>query len=235
MNVLITGASQGIGYETVKALSLYPNIHKIIVVSRNGDRLKDLVKECKHASCDVIPLLYDITSVLHSDNFAREVKEIVPNLSVLINNAGLLINKPFLDCGYEEARHQFDTNFFAPALLIKNLQPLLSQQQPSHVVNIGSMGGFQGSSKFAGLAYYSASKAALACLTECLATELAPHNIRINCLALGAVQTEMLSQAFPTYTAPLSAIQMGKFIANFALTASEIMNGQVIPLALTTP
>lgn len=97
------------------------------------------------------------------------------------------------------------------------------------------MGGFQGSSKYPGLSYYSASKAAIACLTECLAVELKQFGIKVNCLALGAVQTEMLAEAFPGYAAPVSSEEMGEYIAGFALTGQKFYNGKILPVAVTNP
>jgi NAD(P)-dependent dehydrogenase (short-subunit alcohol dehydrogenase family) len=97
------------------------------------------------------------------------------------------------------------------------------------------MGGFQGAAKFPGLSAYSSSKAALAGLTECLAEELKSKNISVNCLAIGAVQTEMLAKAFPGYKAPLKPNQMAEFICNFALTGHTYFNGKIIPVASTTP
>jgi NAD(P)-dependent dehydrogenase (short-subunit alcohol dehydrogenase family) len=108
-------------------------------------------------------------------------------------------------------------------------------QSPSHIVNIGSMGGFQGSAKFAGLSAYSASKAALHNFTECLAEELKERKISVNCLALGSAQTEMLEKAFPGYESPVMAFEMGKYIADFALTGHKFFNGKVLPVAVTTP
>ncbi len=105
----------------------------------------------------------------------------------------------------------------------------------SHIVNISSMGGFQGSSKYKGLSYYSASKAAIACLTECLAREFKEMGISVNCLALGSVQTEMLNEAFPGYKAPVSAEEMGEFIAEFALKGNKFFNGKILPVAVTNP
>lgn len=97
------------------------------------------------------------------------------------------------------------------------------------------MGAFQGSAKFAGLSAYSASKAALHTLTECLALELADRQIKVNCLALGSAQTEMLEQAFPGYQSPVMAFEMGKYIADFALTGHRFFNGKILPVAVTTP
>jgi NAD(P)-dependent dehydrogenase (short-subunit alcohol dehydrogenase family) len=107
--------------------------------------------------------------------------------------------------------------------------------QGSHILNIGSMGGFQGSVKFAGLSAYSASKAALHTLTECLALELAGQEIKVNCLAIGSAQTEMLEQAFPGYQSPVMAFEMGKYIADFSITGHRFFNGKVLPVAVTTP
>jgi NAD(P)-dependent dehydrogenase (short-subunit alcohol dehydrogenase family) len=126
-----------------------------------------------------------------------------------------------------------ETNFFGPSMVIKKLKPLMSEG--SHIVNITSMGGFQGSSKFKGMAYYSASKAAFACLSECLAGEFAESGISVNCLAMGAVQTEMLEEAFPGYKAPLTAKEMAEFISYFAVNGHKYFNGKVLPVAVSTP
>jgi len=130
---------------------------------------------------------------------------------------------------------QFEINVFAPITLIQTLLPLLQKGKQPHVVNIGSMGGFQGSTKFKGLSAYSSSKAALACYTECLAEELRDSHISFNCLALGTVQTDMLNQAFPGYKANLSPEEAGKYIADFALTGQKFFNGKVIPVNTSTP
>jgi NAD(P)-dependent dehydrogenase (short-subunit alcohol dehydrogenase family) len=97
------------------------------------------------------------------------------------------------------------------------------------------MGGVQGSSKFPGLSAYSSSKSALSGLTECLAEELKTKNIAVNCLALGAVQTEMLAKAFPGYKAPVTPSQMAEFICDFALKGQHFFNGKIIPVSSSTP
>ena len=109
------------------------------------------------------------------------------------------------------------------------------QRQNAHIVNIGSMGGFQGSAKFKGLSLYSSSKGALAILSECLAEELKERKIFVNCLALGSAQTEMLSEAFPGYHAPLTAREMAGFVVDFATRGHRWFNGKVLPVAVSTP
>jgi NAD(P)-dependent dehydrogenase (short-subunit alcohol dehydrogenase family) len=97
------------------------------------------------------------------------------------------------------------------------------------------MGGFQGTVKFAGLTAYSTSKAALCSFTELFAEEYKESTIKMNCLCLGAAQTEMLEEAFPGYQAPVSAEKMAEFIADFALKGHQWMNGKIIPVSLSTP
>jgi NAD(P)-dependent dehydrogenase (short-subunit alcohol dehydrogenase family) len=154
-------------------------------------------------------------------------------VDILINIAGLLITGDFVDTSYDDGRLMMETNFFGPASLIRVLRPFMPAG--SHIVNISSMGGFQGSTKYQGLSYYSASKAALSCLTECLAVEFKDYGINVNCLALGAVQTEMFIQAFPGYEAPVEPGQMAEFICGFALTGNKFFNGRILPVALGNP
>jgi NAD(P)-dependent dehydrogenase (short-subunit alcohol dehydrogenase family) len=97
------------------------------------------------------------------------------------------------------------------------------------------MGGFQGSMKFSGLTAYSTSKAALCSFTELFAEEYKNTHIKMNCLCLGAVQTEMLEEAFPGYQAPINPAEMAKFIVNFAEINGDFMNGKVIPVSLSNP
>jgi NAD(P)-dependent dehydrogenase (short-subunit alcohol dehydrogenase family) len=169
----------------------------------------------------------------HANFFKNEVLKYFEKVDVLINMAGLMIPRSFMEISENEALLMMETNFFGPAKMIRLLKPLM--KEGSHIVNISSMGGFQGSSKYKGLAYYSASKAAIACLSECLATEFMEEGIRVNCLALGAVQTEMLEEAFPGYKAPLDARSIAEFISEFALRGQMFFNGKIIPVASSNP
>ncbi|MCH7657962.1 MAG: SDR family oxidoreductase [Bacteroidetes bacterium] len=157
------------------------------------------------------------------------------SVDILINNAGFLRNIAFAETNSDTAERTFNINFFVPAQLIRLLLPLMGKNSRSHIVNISSMGGVQGSAKFPGLAYYSASKAALACLTECLAEEYKEHNIAFNCLALGAAQTEMLEEAFPGYKAPVTAKEMAVLVSDFAVKGQKYFNGKIIPVSGSTP
>lgn len=235
MNVVITGASKGIGHETVKSLAR-AGVLKIIGISRNYKQLCELKESCSQLSMtEFIPIQYDFQQITISEpKLAGLVKQHMNHIDILINNAGNMVSKPFEQISADEINRLFTVNYLTAALLIKNFLPLLKAGQ-AHVVNITSIGGFQGSVKFRGLSHYSASKAALASLTECLAEEYKKDGIVFNALALGAVQTEMLAEAFPNYKAPTTAEQMGEFIANFSMNGKAFFNGKILPVSISTP
>ena len=231
--IVITGASRGIGFET--ALTLCNAGHHVVAIARTATGLEKLQETAHRQSPDAViyPLVFDIVQGDYEKECLPFVTEKLGHVDSLINNAGLLINKPFEKTAMADFSAMVAGNLFGHVHMIQHLLPLM--QPGSHIVNIGSMGGFQGSVKFPGLAAYSASKAALHALTECLAMEFEEKAIKINCLALGSAQTEMLANAFPQYESPVTAQEMGAYIANFALTGQRLFNGKILPVAVTTP
>jgi NAD(P)-dependent dehydrogenase (short-subunit alcohol dehydrogenase family) len=229
MNIILNGGTRGIGRETAVYLARDPQ-NRILITGRNISALKELEESYENISS----LAVDFSDAGQiAGKFLNVVAEGHANIDILINMAGLMIPKSFMEITDTEARMMVETNFMGPATAIRILKPFM--KEGSHIVNIASMGGFQGSSKYKGLAWYSASKAAIACLTECLAEEFRESGIRVNCLALGSVQTEMLNEAFPGYTAPVSAAQMGEFVGDFALKGHRVFNGKILPVAVTNP
>lgn len=233
MNVIITGASSGIGFETALEFSLNSE-NTVVCIARSADKLRKLLEIAKgiNPDCKLLPVEFDLVN----DDYTALLSfltERLGNIDILINNAGSLINKPFLETTASDLASMLESNVMSHFKLIRSTLPLM--KSGTHIVNIGSMGGFQGSVKFPGLAAYSASKAALHALSECLAFELADSGIKVNCLALGSAQTEMLEAAFPGYESPVLAFEMGKYIADFARTGHKFFNGKVLPVAVTTP
>ncbi len=224
MNIVITGAGKGIGLELSKLF--VENNHTIIAISRNINTLKNIDNPFLR------PISFDLTSVDYSDLLEFMSKEL-GSVDILINNAGLLVNKNFSNLTDTDFDSIFNTNVKAVFKLTQTLLPSFNKN--AHIVNISSMGGVQGSSKFPGLSLYSASKGAVSILTECLAEELKEEHISVNALALGAVQTEMLENAFPGFKAPVSANEMAQYIYEFALTGHKYYNGKVLPVSSSTP
>jgi 3-oxoacyl-[acyl-carrier protein] reductase len=237
MIVLITGASRGIGFEISKYFARLKGF-EIYALSRNKAGLGRLASECAglHKFSQLHPMVFDLDSFLQAPgSLLKKLPKKINQIDILINNAGILSKNAFQEVFLEEIEKIFRINFYAPALLIKELLPLMGKKRSTHIVNISSMGGFQGSLKFPGLSYYSASKAALACLTECLNEELKGNDIILNCLALGSVQSEMFKEAFPGYKAPVTPKEMAEFIGHFALTAHNQMRGKIVPVSMGNP
>ena len=220
--IIVTGAGKGIGKEVALKLS---ESHLVYAISRDISNL--------NPSDTLKPIRFDLSVDTHEliEVLAGEGME---KIDVLINNAGALINKPFDQIETEELTDIYKVNLFAPFSLTQSALPYLKRSGHAHVVNIGSVGGVNGTSKFPGLSAYSSSKAALSCLSECLAEEF-KGSISFNCLALGAVQTEMLEQAFPGYQAPISAEGMADYIVEFSLNGHKYMNGKTIMVSLSNP
>ena len=224
-NIIITGTSRGIGYELVRLFA--DKGHQILALSRNDKPIKDLSLKNVHAfSCD----LRKPENYKRVDGFIKtEWKQV----DILINNAGTLLNKPFAETTMSDFEQVYRTNVFGVAEMTRTVLPYMKQD--SHVVTISSMGGVQGSMKFPGLSAYSSSKGAVITLTELLAEEYKETGPSFNALALGAVQTEMLAEAFPDYKAPTTALQIAQYIAKFALTGNQFYNGKLLPVSSSTP
>jgi len=231
MNIVITGASSGIGRETAIRLAENPENH-IFAIARNKKSLTTLSGGAENKNITIVPM--DISSGRSSlSELKNRLEREAGSVDVLINNAGHLVNKPFEEHTEEDIAATVTVNFTSAAMLVSELLPLMVRG--SHVVNIGSMGGFQGSLKFPGLSWYSATKGAMAVLTECLAAEYASRGISFNCLCPGAVQTEMFQKAFPGFSAPVSPADMAAFIADFALNGNKFFNGKILPVAVSVP
>lgn len=224
-NVVITGCSRGIGYELARLFAL--NGHQVLALSRNDKPIAEL----KEINITTFP--FDICQDSDLEKVDRFLKDNWETVDVLINNAGQLLNKPFLETTRNEFEDLYQVNVFGVAELTKRVIPRMSSG--GHVVTISSMGGVQGSLKFPGLSAYSSSKAAVITLTELWAEEFKETGPSFNVLALGAVQTEMLEEAFPGYKAPISAADMADYIMDFALQGNRYYNGKLLQVSSSTP
>ena len=221
--IIVTGSGKGIGKETsIQAAKLGINV---IAISRNTKSLKNIK--------NIIPLNIDITKKESLNVLIKLLKNKKIKIDGLINNAGCLIKKPFSKTDVEIFRKVYEVNVFGLAELTRLLIPFINNS--GHVVNISSMGGIQGSLKFSGLTAYSSSKGAVSILTEMLAEEFKDTGPSFNCLAIGAVQTEMLEKAFPGYQAKISAKKFANYLLEFLLNGNKFYNGKVLSVSLSTP
>lgn len=224
-HIIITGTSRGIGFEMVKQLSKQG--HHILALSRNEAPVKALKLK------NVTTFPFDLGDAYAYKKVEDFISSTWHHVDILINNAGMLLNKPFAETNISDFEEVYKTNVFGVAELTRVVLPFMRKE--GHVLTISSMGGVQGSMKFPGLAAYSSSKGAVVTLTELLAEEYKDSGISFNVLALGAVQTEMLEEAFPGYKAPTSAVDMATYISDFALNGNKFYNGKLLQVSNSTP
>jgi 3-oxoacyl-[acyl-carrier protein] reductase len=224
-NIIITGTSRGIGIELAKFFA--DAGHNVLALSRNVVPIEELsLRNCESFS-------FDITKTSDIEKVSAYIKAHWSQVDVLINNSGLLVNEPFSEINIQDFRRVYEVNVFGVAAITQAVIPFMKKD--GHVVTISSIGGIQGSLKFPGLSAYSSSKGAVITLSELLAEEFKETGPSFNVLALGAVQTEMLEEAFPGYKAPLSADEMASYIYDFALTGNRFYNGKILQVSSSTP
>ena len=222
--VIITGSSTGIGFELAKIFS--KKNYNVISLSRSSNVVNIGSKNIDH-----IP--FDITGDDDHQKLINHCKTNKIEIDILINNAGLLINKTFNDITVDDFKKIYNVNLFGVVKLIKNLFEFFSSN--AHIVNISSIGGLIGSSKFKGLTAYSSSKGALNVLTEVLSEEYKDSDLTFNSLCLGSVQTKMLEKAFPGYKAEVSPLEMAEYIFDFSVNGKKLFSGKVIPISKSNP
>lgn len=223
--VIITGSSRGIGFELVKLFA--EGGHEVLALSRNDQPVSAL----KDDRITAFP--FDLGNSKDLLKLQTFLKKHWKSADILINNAGSLLNKPFLETSPEDFRRIYEVNVIGLAAITRAALPFIAAD--GHVVSVSSMGGVQGSVKFPGLSAYSSSKGAVITLTELLAEEFKETGPSFNALALGAVQTEMLEEAFPGYKAPVTAVEMAAYIKDFALNGRRFFNGKVLQISSSTP
>ncbi|GAB5565765.1 MAG: SDR family oxidoreductase [Winogradskyella sp.] len=224
-NIIITGTSRGIGLELVK---LFANQgHNVLALSRNSQPVENLKLE----SVKTFP--FDLSKPKDYSTVISFIQSNWKHVDILINNAGMLLNKPFIETSMADFEAVYRTNVFGVAEMTRTVLPFMDSN--GHVVTISSMGGVQGRMKFPGLSAYSSSKGAVITITELLAEEYKDSGPSFNVLAIGAVQTEMLEEAFPGYQAPLTAVEMAKYIVDFSHTGHQYYNGKLLQVSNSTP
>jgi len=225
--ILVIGASRGIGKELV--LQFAENkTNTVIALSRNTEAMKSkfTAENIQYGFIDLI------SEDLHVD-MAKTLDQF-PTIDIVINNAGKLVNKPFIELTRDDINTCYQTNAIGVMHATQFVVPKMLKKG-GHILNISTMGAFQGSLKFPGLSAYSTSKAGITSFTELFAEEYKDTKIKMNCLCLGAAQTEMLEEAFPGYEAPVSAAEMAEYIVDFAFNAPKFFNGKVLPVSSSTP
>jgi len=184
--VIITGGARGIGAATMR------------VFARNGcaavglDILAEgqvVVDEIKASGGEALFLQCDVANEAQVAGCLKLVGEKSGRVDVLVNNAGVVLVKPFDQITWEEFKRTVDINLGGHFLLCKYVLPFMKQQHSGVIINMGSVSGHVGQMDHV---MYGATKGAIIAMTRALAWELAPYNIRVNSISPGSVDTPML-------------------------------------------
>jgi len=183
----------------------------------------------------IIPVTMDLSTYNYDHLNSILAFHKIDHIDILVHNAGYLLNKPFEQLSGEEWEYTYKVNVIGVAMLTRELLSRMGGKQSTHIVMISSIGGVNGSLKFPGLSAYSSSKGAMAVLSEMLAEEFKEKNVRVNCLALGSVQTEMLEKAFPNFRSGMSSREISGFIYTFCVDGWRYFNGKILPVSTSNP
>lgn len=223
--IIVTGASRGIGKALVSELRKRGEF--VIGVTRGEGVNYEEVYSGGVLTFDW-ESFEDLGVCLKNVLGGRKVKG-------LVNNAGILRKSGILDATFNDLVDHIEVNAWYPLLLFKTLYKEGLFNDEAHILNIGSMGGIQGASKFPGLFNYGASKAVLASLTESLSAEFGGEGLYFNYLGLGAVNTEMLNEAFPGYVSEVNPEKMAVWIGDVLLHSAGILGGRLIQVTKSDP
>jgi len=185
--VLITGASAGIGAATARALA--PSGCRLALSARRKDLLDELASELKNRhGTETLTLVTDVQAPEQVRAMVEAAHRHFGRLDVLINNAGVLRMAPVLTMPVGDMDAMMETNFWPIVHAVRAAAPLMAAQGGGHIINVGSGVSRRG---LPYMAVYSATKFALAGLTEGLRVELARDNIRFTTVYPGVIDTDM--------------------------------------------
>ena len=225
---LITGGGRGIGAATAEALARKGA--RVIVASRTEAELATTVMQLRAVGLSAWSLKLDVADGAAVDAaFARIAAE-QGRLDILVNNAAILLSGPFAEMAMADWDRVLAVNLRGAVLCARQAFRLM-REHGGAIVNVSSLGGVPGTEKFPGYAAYTVSKFALTGLTEALAAEGREHNIRVNAVAPGAVDTAMLRQAAPhlrTRTGPADVAKVIAFLCDS--TESGCMTGATLAI-----
>jgi 3-oxoacyl-[acyl-carrier protein] reductase len=186
-NAIITGGSRGIGFHT--ALNLAKEGVNVAIMGRDEKALEEAKSEIAKTGVEVIAISADVSNEAGVQAAVKEADEKFASFDILINNAGIMGNGPFLESNTEDFEKMMQVNVFGMYHMLKAVLPGMVEQKSGDVVNIASVSGLRSGP---GGSLYSATKFAVVGMTEGLLKEMRPHNIRVSYLTPSAVNTSLI-------------------------------------------
>ncbi|GAC1518647.1 MAG: 3-ketoacyl-ACP reductase [Ktedonobacteraceae bacterium] len=220
---VITGAGRGIGRAT--ALRFAREGTRVVLFSRTAETLAQVVREIESEGHAVLSIAGDVSQEEEVVGLFHRVMETYGRVDVLVNCAGIVATRPFVDMDAATWDSVISVNLRGTFLCCREAFRVMIEQRAGVIINLSSLSGVKGVEKFPGLSAYNVSKAGVASLTEILAVEGKPHNIRVCAVSPGAVDTEMLRQAAPHLKAAMTPGELAEILLFLASDAGRMLSG----------
>jgi NAD(P)-dependent dehydrogenase (short-subunit alcohol dehydrogenase family) len=218
---VVTGASSGIGRAAVERLINAGC--SIAAFARTAAPLEELASG---NPAQVIAVSGDVTDENDVERLFASVEKRFGPVDLVVNSAGTIDPAPLVDTTLERWEKMFAVNVHGSFLTCRRALPSMLERRHGTIVNIASISGIPGPTKFPGFVSYCASKGAVISMTEALAVEVGPHGVRVNCISPGSVDTPMWAEASGGAAAAMTPDEIAETIVFLASDRSRPMNGQ---------
>jgi NAD(P)-dependent dehydrogenase (short-subunit alcohol dehydrogenase family) len=225
---IITGAGRGIGRAT--ALRFAREGARVVLFSRSPAHLDEIAAEIVRAGFPVLTIAGDVSSEEDVHALFQQAMQAHGRVDILVNCAGIVASQPFLEMDASTWDRVIAVNLRGTFLCCHEAFRIMAAQHSGVIVNLSSLSGIKGVEKFPGLSAYNVSKAGVAGLTEILAVEGKPYNIRVCAVSPGAVDTEMLRQAAPHLKAGMTPDDMAEILLFLAGDSGRMLSGTNIEI-----
>jgi NAD(P)-dependent dehydrogenase (short-subunit alcohol dehydrogenase family) len=225
---IITGAGRGVGRATAQLFAREGA--QVVLFSRTRSHVEETDASIKEAGGKSLALVGDVSVEKDVQKLFQTVKEQYGRVDILVNCAGIVAVRPFLEMDTATWDHVLNVNLRGTFLCCREAFRVMSEHKQGVILNLSSLSGVKGVEKFPGLSAYNVSKAGVASLTEILAVEGKAYNIRVCVVSPGAVNTEMLRQAAPHLKAGMTPEDLAEILFFLADDSGRMFSGSNIEL-----
>ena len=225
---IITGAGRGIGRATAHRFA--SENAQVVLFSRTADSLNEVAAEITSVSKHALAIVGDVSREEDVHHLFQRVMDTYGRVDILVNCAGIVAVRPFVDMDVSTWDHVIGVNLRGTFLCCLEAFRIMAAQGYGVIINLSSLSGVRGVEKFPGLSAYNVSKSGVAGLTEILAVEGKPYNIRVCAVSPGAVETEMLHQAAPHLKAAMTPDDMAELLLFLADDSGRMLSGTNIEI-----
>jgi NAD(P)-dependent dehydrogenase (short-subunit alcohol dehydrogenase family) len=220
---IITGAGRGVGRATAQLFAREGA--RVVLFSRTQEHLEETLAEIARAGGEALAVVGDVSREDDVQRLFAQTQEMYGRVDILVNCAGIVAVRPFVDMDVATWDSVIGVNLRGTFLCCREAFQVMTIQQEGVIINLSSLSGVKGVEKFPGLSAYNVSKAGVAGLTEILAVEGKPYNIRVCAVSPGAVDTEMLRQAAPHLKASMTPEDMAEILLFLADDTGRKLSG----------